>query len=57
VEVCEMDKNGYIDYVSNRWTQGFSPKCSKNYYKNLKVKNNYWNLTNNKFDIEQDIIG
>jgi uncharacterized protein YfaS (alpha-2-macroglobulin family) len=56
VEVCEMDKNGYIDYVNNKWNQWFSPKCSKNYYKNLKVKNNYWNITNNKFDIEQDII-
>lgn len=56
IDVCEMDKDWYIDYIQNRWSNYFSPKCIKNYNKNLLVKNNYWNLTNNKFDIENDII-
>jgi len=56
IEVCEMDKDGYIDFTQNRWNSWFFPKCIKNYNKNLLVKNNYWNLTNNKFDIEKDIV-
>lgn len=56
IEACEMDSLSYIDYVNNRWNEWFIPKCSKNYLKNLKVNNNHWNLTNNKFDVEKDII-
>ncbi len=57
VEICELDKYNYIQYVNNRWEQWFVPKCANTYTKNLKVKNNHWNLTNNKFDVEKDIIG
>lgn len=57
IDVCIMDNNWYIDYSQNKWNQWFYPKCIKTYNKSLKVKNNYWNLTNNKFDVEQDIVG
>ncbi|MBP8016944.1 hypothetical protein KAZ01_02955, partial [Candidatus Gracilibacteria bacterium] len=57
VEVCEMDINGYMHYLENRYKQYYSPNCTKSYNKNLKLKNKFWNLTNNKFDIEKDISG
>lgn len=57
VEVCELEKYDYIQYVNNRWDNWFTPRCINTYTKNLKVNNNHWNLTNNKFDIEKDIIG
>ncbi len=56
IDVCEMDKNWYIDYWNNRWNHWFTPKCISNISKKLQTKNNYWNLTNNKFDLEKDIF-
>jgi len=56
INVCELDKDWYIDYVQNWWNEWYTPKCSKIRNKNLTVNNNHWNLTNNKFDIEKDIV-
>ncbi|MDD3302064.1 MAG: MG2 domain-containing protein [Candidatus Gracilibacteria bacterium] len=57
INVCELDKDGYIDYVQNWWNEGYTPKCLKIHNRSLVVNNNHWNLTNNKFDIEKDIVG
>ncbi|MDQ7022563.1 MAG: MG2 domain-containing protein [Candidatus Gracilibacteria bacterium] len=56
LEVCEMDENGYMDYANNRGQKGFSPKCINSKSGEVIVKNNYWNLTNNKIDLEEDFL-
>lgn len=53
VEVCELDMQGYTDF---KFWWKYNPKCVKKYEKTLETKNNFWNLTNNKFDIEKDIV-
>jgi len=56
LDVCELDELWYIDYMNNRWNNNFSPKCINKVNSNVSVKNNYWNITNNKFDLETDIL-
>lgn len=54
VEVCFLDNNQFIYYSNNRWNWDYN--CDVSTKKTLNVKNNYWNLSNNKFDIEKDIL-
>lgn len=63
LEVCEMDFENYKNYLENNLK--FSswliknipePKCNKSTRKTLEVKNKNWNLSNNFFDLEKDVI-
>lgn len=59
INICQMDISGYLDYKINayKWKETYNPKCLKEVTKKLPVKKDYWNLTNNRFDIENDILG
>lgn len=57
VEVCEMDINGYKNYLSNGYNKYYSPECTRNVGKTIPLKNRFWNLTANKIDLEKDILG
>jgi len=54
-EICEMDMNGYMNYLQKRYTKNFSPTCLQKYSTGVTLKNTYWKLSNNKFDLEKDI--
>lgn len=54
VEVCKLDNEQFIYYSNNRWNGSYT--CQNPINKTLSVKNNQWTLTNNKFDIEKDIL-
>lgn len=56
LEICEMDEAWYMDFSNNRWEKWFSPKCIINKKEKLDVKNNFWNISNNRFDLEKDIL-
>lgn len=55
VEICQMNVEGYNDYITN-WYTGKKPNCVKSDIKNLKLVNHAWNYTDNQFDIEKDIL-
>ncbi len=57
VEVCEMNTAGYRDYLMNAYNKYYTPVCTRNLTKAVTLKNHYWNLTANKIDLEQDILG
>jgi len=57
VEVCEMDAIGYRDYLSKNYQSNYNPVCTKNIKKTIPLKNRFWNITPNKFDVEKDILG
>lgn len=54
VDICEMWEENYIKYLKDPYGN-FS--CDKKTSKTLEAKNNNWNLTNNKYDLETDILG
>ena len=56
-EVCEMDTAGYRDYLSNGYNPYYTPICTKSMKKTVALKNRFWNLTANKIDLEQDVLG
>jgi hypothetical protein len=56
VEVCEMDEKNYIYNLSHRYQEKYTPLCSKNTAKIVDTKINYWKLTNNRFDVENEIL-
>lgn len=53
VDVCEMDENEYKTYLKSPYWE-FS--CGKKVSKTLTTKNNFWNISHNKFDLEDDIL-
>lgn len=57
VEVCEMNSDGYKNYLTQGNNKYYTPECTRNIEKTINLKNHYWNLTSNKFDVEKDIIG
>lgn len=57
MEVCEMDANGYRDYLSNGYKERYVPVCTRNVGKTVALVNHFWNLTANKIDLEKDILG
>lgn len=57
MEVCEMDVNGYRDYLNNGYKGHYIPVCIRNVGKTIALTNRYWNLTPNKIDLEKDILG
>jgi len=54
--VCEMDELWYMDYVKNHYQKWFSPKCLKKKSLEISVKNRFWNITNNRIDLEEDFL-
>ncbi|EKE28080.1 MAG: hypothetical protein ACD_3C00105G0018 [uncultured bacterium (gcode 4)] len=56
VEICEMDAIWYVDYAARHYEQWFLPICSKRTVKTVNLINKNWHLSNNKFDIEKDIM-
>ena len=44
-------------FRSNFNDEKFTPICKKEYSKEVELKNKNWTLSNNRFDVEQDIIG
>ncbi len=56
VDVCQLQESGYLDYVVHRYDQNFQPKCTKTTKLSLGVKNKFWTLSNNKFDLENDVL-
>lgn len=57
VDICEMNEKNYIAYMSARFQENFTPTCSKQLSKKIPIKNQYWTLSVNKFDLAQDILG
>jgi hypothetical protein len=57
VEVCQMNESNYIDYLKNRYSvNNYNPNCNTKTSKILDTKLVYWKLSNNKFDVEKDIL-
>lgn len=54
VDVCEMSYDDYVVFFKNPY--GDFTSCLKKTSKQLPVKNNLWNLSYNKFDLEKDIL-
>lgn len=54
VDVCEMNDDEYKVYLKSELGK-FS--CRKKITKELNTKLIYWKITNNKFDLEKDILG
>lgn len=57
VEVCEMDANGYKDYLNNSFKGHYNPVCTRQVGKTVPLQNHFWNLTPNKIDLEKDVLG
>ncbi|MDD5769828.1 MAG: MG2 domain-containing protein [Candidatus Gracilibacteria bacterium] len=57
VEVCQMDERNYISYLKNIYIENYIPVCNNFITKSLDTKVIYWKLTNNRFDLEKDILG
>lgn len=57
VEVCEMDANGYKDYLNNGYKGHYNPVCTRQVGKTVTLVNRFWNLTPNKIDLEKDVLG
>ncbi len=61
MEVCEMDFDWYLHYLQNRNTirstrETYSPNCVSTTTKTLDLDNYHWDLSNNKFDLQEDIL-
>ena len=57
VQACETDFAGYRDFLANRWNPGWIPKCSASVEKDVPLKVKWWTLTNNRIDVEKDLLG
>jgi|GEM_PF-844759 len=57
IEVCEMDVTGYMHYLRVGSDKNYTPACTRNVAKTVTLKNRYWNLTPNKIDVIQDMLG
>lgn len=55
-DVCEMDKKQYVAFLSERFQEGYTPSCSKQVIQKMPLKNQYWTLSVNKFDLARDIL-
>ncbi|MBW7954842.1 hypothetical protein H3C61_03440 [Candidatus Gracilibacteria bacterium] len=55
VDVCEMNDLDYKNYLKDPF--GNFATCTKKTSKKLDTKLVYWKMTNNKFDLEKDILG
>lgn len=53
-DICEMSEDDYKNFLLSPY--GNFTSCLKKTSKKLEVKNNFWNLTHNKFDLEIDIL-
>lgn len=53
-DICEMSYDDYVIFLKDPFWDFTS--CLKKTSKKLSVKNNFWKLTHNKFDIEEDIL-
>ncbi len=53
-EICEMSEEDYKNFLLSPYWNFTS--CLKKTSKKLPVRNNFWNLTHNKFDLENDIL-
>ncbi len=56
INICQMSDKNYFSYLSKRYEDNFVKKCDKLDSKILDTKLTYWFLSNNKFDLEQDIL-
>ena len=56
IDICEMSPQEYMEYTVNKYTQNYEPHCSQKTRTNLKVKDKFWTLSSNKFDLENDIL-
>jgi len=57
IEICEMDEWNYIYHLGNRYNSWYVKKCNNKKIKQVALKNYNWNLSNNRFDLEEDILG
>ena len=57
MEVCEMDMEGYRDYLSKSGGVYYTPVCTRNVGKTVPLKNRFWNMTANKIDLEKEVLG
>lgn len=56
-EICETDIDWFIYFKDNWIEKLFDKYCKNSLNKDLELNNNHWILTNNKFDLEKDILG
>lgn len=59
VQVCQMDEENYKDYLEKtyyNYNTNYEPKCNKTIVKKVNLSNKLWNLSNNRFDVEKDIL-
>ncbi len=56
IEVCEMDENMHMNYMKHQYTTGYVQECISKVQKEIWVNNYNWNISNNKIDIEEDIL-
>jgi alpha-2-macroglobulin len=57
LDVCELDDKWFMDYRTNGYNSNFILRCKNKYSKEVALKNHLWNISNNVFDIEKDIVG
>ncbi len=56
LNVCEMSAESFMKAINIYYQEWFIPDCQKTYSKSLSIKNKNWILTNNKFDLEKDVV-
>ncbi len=57
LDVCELDEKWLMEYRTNGYDPNYILRCKDKYNKEVPLKNYAWNISNNVFDIEKDIVG
>lgn len=57
LDVCELDEKWLMEYRTNTYNPNYILRCKDKYNKEVPLKNHLWNISNNVFDIEKDIVG
>ena len=56
IEICEMNKNWFLNFLEKKDKKNFAPKCEKKVVKKFDLHDSWWNFANNKFNLEKDFL-
>jgi len=57
LEICEMDGEGYRSYLVSGGNAGYKPLCKTDTLTGITLKNRYWKLIPNRFNLEKEVLG
>lgn len=56
IVICEMDIAWYYRHLNHYYEKNYSPTCIKSSTKEVELKNKFWTMSHNIFNIEKDIL-